>query len=37
MPQDTLYPQILNLDQYDIFLEEKLDNSRYISIHINKY
>ena len=32
MPQDILYPSIQNLDQYDIFLEEKLDNSRYIFI-----
>ena len=32
MPQDTLYPSILNLDQYDIFLEEDCDNSNYIEI-----
>ena len=32
MPQDTLYPQILNLDKYDIFLEEQADNSRYIFV-----
>ena len=32
MPQDTLYPSILNLDQYDIFLEEECDNSKYIKI-----
>ena len=32
MPQDNIYPSFLNLDQYDIFLEEKLDNSRYIFI-----
>ena len=32
MPQDNLYPAIQNLDQYDVFLEEELDNSRYIKI-----
>ena len=32
MPQDNLYPSILNLDQYDIFLEEKLNDSNYIEI-----
>ena len=32
MPQDNLYPSILNLDQYDIFLEEDCDNSNYIEI-----
>ena len=32
MPQDNLYPAILNLDEYDIFLEEELDNSNYIEI-----
>ena len=32
MPQDILYPQTLNLDKYNIFLEEELDNSRYIFI-----
>ena len=32
MPQDIKYPAFLNLDKYDIFLEEKLDNSRYIFI-----
>lgn len=32
MPQDKVYPQILDLDKYDIFLEEPLDNSKYINI-----
>ena len=32
MPEDRIYPAILDLDKYDIFLEEKLDNSRYIFI-----
>ena len=32
MPKDIYYPSILDLDQYDIFLEEKLDNSRYIFV-----
>ena len=41
MPQDITYPAILNLDKYDIFLEEKLDDSKYIFIdelpHILSY
>ena len=32
MPQDLTYPAILDLDKYDIFLEEELDKSRYIFI-----
>ena len=32
MPQDTIYPSIIDLNRYNIFLEEKLDNSRYIFI-----
>jgi len=32
MPEDNLYPAIQNLDEYEIFLEEELDYSRYVKI-----
>ncbi len=32
MPTDNLYPAILNLDEYDVFIDENVDNSNYINI-----
>ena len=32
MPFNIQHPQRLDLDKYDIFLEEELDNSKYINI-----
>ena len=32
MPQDNLYPAILDLDNYDVLIQEKLNNSNYINI-----